>query len=267
MRWQVIAISVSTLLAGTAARAQAPAEPAAVQPAGQAGDADLAKAAEGDSTSENVDTGTGKTLQERIRAVSRRTFLKQGRFELAPLAGISANDPFFRAWTVGARGSYHLSEEFSIDVGGAGLVYEEPLDIFRALNVEPDVIRQGVKDKVQAATLYGYVDAGVTFSPFYGKVALASELVGHFDTFISGGVAAVIDSSASAVHPGLEVGVGSRLFLSRWLVARVDVRDYIYPADLGGELAFGNLLMLNVGVGIYFPLDFDYSNETLGAKD
>lgn len=261
MRWQVIAIAVSTLTGGTSGLAQEKAPEAA------AVDADLAKEVDNAATDENVDAGTGKTLQERIRAVSRRTFLKQGRFELAPLGGISANDPFFRAWTVGARGSYHLSEEFSIDVGGAGTVWEEPLDIFRALNVDPEDIADDLKNNLQTASLYGYADAGVTFSPFYGKVALAAELVGHFDTFISGGVGAVFDSSPSVVHPALELGVGSRLFLNRWLVARADVRNYLYPADVGNEVVFGNLLMLNVGVGIYFPLDFDYSNETLGAKD
>lgn len=260
MRWQVTAIAIcalSGLLGAQGAWAQ---EKAAV-------DADLEKEAEASATAENVDAGTGKTLQERIRAVSRRTFLKEGRFELAPMGGASANDPFFRAWTVGARGSYHFSEEFSLDFGGAGAVYQEQLDIFRALNVDPQVIADNVKDKLEAATLYGFADVGVTFSPFYGKIALASELVGHFDTFVSGGLAVVIDSAGTIAHPGLEVGVGSRLFLTRWLVLRADVRDYLYPADIGGQVAFGNLLMLNVGAGFYFPLDFDYANETLGAKD
>ncbi len=260
MRWQVTAIAIcalSGLLGAQGAWAQ---EKAAV-------DADLEKEAEASATAENVDAGTGKTLQERIRAVSRSTFLKEGRFELAPMGGASANDPFFRAWTVGARGSYHFSEEFSLDFGGAGAVYQEQLDIFRALNVDPQVIADNVKDKLEAATLYGFADVGVTFSPFYGKIALASELVGHFDTFVSGGLAVVIDSAGTIAHPGLEVGVGSRLFLTRWLVLRADVRDYLYPADIGGQVAFGNLLMLNVGAGFYFPLDFDYANETLGAKD
>jgi outer membrane beta-barrel protein len=261
MRWQVIAIALGVGLCGTSGRAQSDSGAAA------GADEDLVKEAESQGTAENVDAGTGKTLQERIRAVSRRTFLKQGRFELAPMGGASANDPFFRAWVVGGRGSYHFSEEFSLDFGGAGAVFNEQLDIFRALNVDPEDIADEVKTNLQAATLYGYADAGVTFSPFYGKVALASELVGHFDTFVSGGLAAIIDSSASVVHPGLEVGVGSRLFLTRWLVARADVRDYLYPADAAGQVVFGNLLMLNVGVGIYFPLDFDYANETLGAKD
>ena len=251
MRWQVIAIAMTLAQAGLAADA----------------DADLAKEAETASKSENVDAGTGKTLQERIRAVSRRSFLKAGRFELTPGFGFSTNDPFFRAWTVGARGAYHFSEEFALDFGGAGAVFQEQQDIFRALNVEPEDIAAEIKAGLSTTSLLGYADAGVTFSPFYGKVALASEFVGHFDVFVSTGLAAIIDTSPEIVHPGVEIGLGSRVYLSRFLAARVDVRNYLYPADSGGQLAFGNLLLLNFGLALYFPLDFDYSAETLGAKD
>ena len=229
-------------------------------------DTDLQKEAQGQGEQQNVDAGTGKTLQERIRAVSRRTFLKANRFELAPQVGISTNDPFFRAWAFGTRGSWHFSEEFSLDFGGSYAALQEQLDIFRALNVDPKDLDLS---RVATTSLVGYGDAGVTFSPFYGKVALASEFVGHFDTFISTGAGVVVDGDLSnpAVHPSLEVGLGSRLFVNRWLSVRADVRDYLYPSDINGELAFGSLLMLNVGVGIFFPLDFDYSAETLGAKD
>jgi outer membrane beta-barrel protein len=259
MRWKRLAwalVGAVGVLASSTASAQ--------QAAPATGDADLQREGEGQGAQQNVDAGTGKTLQERIRAVSRRTFLKADRFELAPQAGITTNDPFFRSWAFGARGAWHFSEEFALDFGGAYAPIQEQLDIFRALNVDPADL-----DLKQVATtsLTAYVDAGVTFSPFYGKVALASELVGHFDAFISAGLAAVIDNAPQPVHPGLELGIGSRLYLNRWLALRADVRNYLYPGDINGELAFGNLLLLNLGAAIYFPLDFDYSAETLGAKD
>jgi len=229
-------------------------------------DADLEREAEATKTAEAGDGGTGKSLQERIRAVSRRAFLKAGRFELTPGVGFSTNDPFFRAWTVGGRGAYHFTEEFALDFGGAGAVFQEQQDIFRALNVEPEEIAQEIKDGLSTTSLLAYADVGVTFSPFYGKVAIASELVGHFDVFVSTGLAAVFDTAPELVHPGLELGLGTRFYLSRFLALRADVRNYLYPANSGGQLVFGNLLLLNFGVAFYFPLDFDYSAETLGAK-
>lgn len=253
MRWQVIAVAVA-LAWMPSARAQ------------DSGDADLAEEAEASTTSQNVDAGTGKTLQERIRAVSRRAFLKADRFELTPHAGITANDPFFQSWAFGARGAWHFSEEFALDFGGAYAPFKVPQQIFRVLNADPEDLADDI-EKVSQAQLIGYADAGVTFSPFYGKAALASEFVSHFDVFVSGGLAAIFDSSPEVFHPGLEVGLGGRVYLNRFLAARVDVRNYIYPATVGGDVTLGNLLLLNIGLAIYFPLEFDYSAETLGAKD
>lgn len=259
MRWQVIAIAlVASALSSSGRAADAAPAPAPTT------DADLAQEADSSSSAQNVDAGTGKTLQERIRAVSRRSFLKANRFELTPHSGFSTSDPFTRSWVAGARGAWHFNEEFALDFGGAYAFYQQPLDIFEVLNAE---ISDDARASLSSTALIGYADIGVTFSPFYGKVALASELVGHFDVFVSAGAAAVFDTSAQLVHPGLEIGLGSRLYLTRWLAARVDVRNYAYATQNGNELALANLTMLNFGLAFYLPLEFDYAAETLGAKD
>ena len=64
------------------------------------------------------DEGIGLTLQDRIRAVSRKVFIKAGRFELLPHAGVSINDAFYRNWIVGGRFSYHIFDSFSVEGGG-----------------------------------------------------------------------------------------------------------------------------------------------------
>lgn len=242
---------IVVLLAVVDARAQgAPA--AAVPPADQ----ELAQeeAAEATGEAQVADEGTGLTLQQRIRAVTRHVFLKEGRFELAPSAGITTNDPFFRRWQLGARASYHINEVFSVDVGGAGVLYDEFLD-------PAPILGQLSTPVTDLAKLYGYADAGVTFAPIYGKVALMAEWIIHFDTFLSGGLGATFDSSSGIVHPALELGVGSRVFLTRWLCLRTDLRDYVFPQDRGQGTKVQNLLMLNVGLGVFFPFDFDYSYE------
>jgi outer membrane beta-barrel protein len=230
-------------------------EPATATPAGAAKE----------GVDEQGTATVGRTLQERIRAVSRRVFLKANRFELAPQAGLTTNDPFFRSWAFGSRASWHFSEEFAVDVGGAFAPIQQQLDVFRVLNLEASEVDLKA---VASTSLVGYVDAGVAFSPLYGKVSLASELVGHFDAYVSSGAALIVDGgfAAPSVHPALQVGVGSRLFLQRWLCLRTDVRSYLYPSSINDELSFGNLILLNLGIGVFFPLDFDYSAETLGSK-
>jgi outer membrane beta-barrel protein len=117
------------------------------------------------------------------------------------------------------------------------------------------------KPLVDTNQLYGYADLGVTFSPVYGKIALMSEGVIHFDGFVSGGIGATFDATPGLVHPALEVGAGTRVFLTHWLSVRAELRDYIYPQQLAGKTIFPNLLLLNIGLGIFFPLDFDYKYE------
>lgn len=204
--------------------------------------------------------GINLTLQDRIKAVSRKTFIKEGRFELEPFGGISTNDAFFRRWTLGARVSYHLNDNFSLDFGGAGNVFSEQLDAVRFLRETQLAITDD-------AVLFGYADAGVTFSPIYGKFSLMSEWIIHFDAFVSGGIGAAFDSNVTPVHPAMEIGVGGRVFLNRWVVLRADLRDYIYPQDRSGISTLQNLLMLNLGVGFYFPLDFEYKYQAAKIVD
>lgn len=249
--WCAVALAATSIL-GFDARAQAAAAPPADTPPA---DRELAvEEAQEDATAKTADEGTGLTLQQRIRAVSRHVFLKGGRFEVAPLAGITTNDPFYRRWQLGARVSYHVNDVFSVDVGGAGVLYSEFLDPAPILGQ----LSTPVDDEAQ---LFGYGDVGVTFSPLYGKVAVMAEWVIHFDTFLSGGLGATFDETTTIVHPALELGIGSRVFLTRWLVLRTDLRDYIYPQDRGSGVKVQNLLNLNVGLGIFFPFDFEYEYE------
>lgn len=238
------ALSGALLLAALPASAQG----------GGAVDEDLKDESQGSTLTDEETEGTGLTLQDRIKAVSRKVFLKEGRFELTPFGGFSTNDAFYRRWTVGTRASYHLIDSFSIDVGGAWNAWSEQLEAVRIVGQTQSAIPD-------EAVLFGYADAGVTFSPVYGKVALMSEWIIHFDGFVSGGLGAVFTSNEDLVHPSMQLGVGSRVFLTRWLVLRADLRDYVYPQNRSGFSTLQNLLMLNVGVGFYFPFDFEYKYQ------
>lgn len=253
------------LCAAPSSRAQdaAPASSdAASAPSG--GDAEITEASK--ETEDVAEQERPKTLQDRIRAVSRRVFLKRQRFELVPNAGLTTNDPFVRAYPLGLRGSWHFNEEFAIDFGGnfvPPFMVQELQDV-RLLSGDNSQL-DPARDK--SAVLLSTIDAGVTFSPFYGKFALAAEHVVHFDGFISAGLGAVFDTSQEFVHPSLEVGLGARVFLLRWLTVRADLRNYVYPLMSNNELSFPSVLILSVGAGIHIPFDFDYSTEVIGSKE
>lgn len=241
------------------------------------GDNDLSS--EATQTAEDIgggaNEGTGKSLAERIPAVSRPVFVKAGRFEAAPLVGFSLNDAFYQRITGGARFSYHILESLSVDVGGAFTPLHVPLPTVRFLN-------QVGAELPNTPIFWGYVDGGVTFAPIYGKFSLMGEYVVHFDFFGSAGIGAVIDSHRRflwgmdvpspfipSVHPAVQVGVGGRVFLFKWLAVRVDVKDYIYlvnRADFGAGIAQafwppGNMAMVNIALAFYFPFGFEYDYQ------
>ncbi len=213
-------------------------------------DADLAEASDEDAKQGDGEDSTGLTLQERIRAVSRPVFAKEGRFEATPFHGFSANDAFFQRLQVGARASYHIFEWLSAEGGGALNYFSVPLQSVRLLSDDPLEVDD-------PAPLLGYVDVGVNFSPLYAKAALVSEIVVHFDVFATAGIGASFDLAPGdlPVHPALAVGVGARAFILDWLVFRVDLKNLTFPTNIGTDLKIQNNLYLNLGVGFYFPFE------------
>jgi outer membrane beta-barrel protein len=218
------------------------------QPAPEPSEGELIKTA--------TDEGIDLTMQDRIKAVARKTFLKTGRFELEPNMMFTVNDPFIRSFAAGGRVSWHINEAFALEIGGG---YIPP---FFVQKLEPvDLLRKELALINADNTLFALADVGLTFSPLYGKMAVFGDGIIHFDGFVSAGVGATFDNGADVVHPAMNVGVGGRIFLTRWLVLRGDLRDYIYPQDKAGISTLQNLVFVSVGLGFYFPLDFDYQFE------
>jgi outer membrane beta-barrel protein len=225
--------------------------PAAEKPAAED---KLPEIEEDEPDPEDVDIGEAKSFTQfdRIRAVSRKTFLKRERFAVAPFVGQSINDPFFTRYAFGTRAAYHLVEDLGLEIGGAYMV-----------TADNEQTLSKVREQQNAVTAdnppIGYLDVGVTFSPIYGKIAVVNDWIIHFDAFVSAGAGVMIDTGDTP-NPAFEVGFGARIFVLDWLVVRGDLRNYVYPQDAQNISTLQTVLMFNVGVGIYFPFDFDYRN-------
>jgi len=201
------------------------------------------------------------TQEDRIKAVSRKTFLKRGRFEFEPFGGISTNDAYYQHFAVGARAAYHVVENLSLEVGGAWVPYTQQLPTVRYLRVNHNLI-------TVPATLYGHAEVGATFSPVYGKFSFIDEWIINFDGFVSGGVGTIFEQTANLpMYPSFNVGVGARVFALPWLVVRTDLRYHAYVQQVLGISTLQNLLMLTVGVGFYFPFGFTYENQAYRVVD
>ncbi|MEO1339080.1 MAG: outer membrane beta-barrel domain-containing protein, partial [Myxococcota bacterium] len=189
-------------------------------------------------------------LSDRIKSVQRKVFLKRRRFELYPHFGIDLNDAFYAHLVVGGSVGYHLVDAFSLE-GRFGYVLDsieqEPIRFVRrsvgALPVRPPRFE-----------LHGELDA--IWAPLYGKISLFGEGILHFDTYLAvGGGVFKTDAGAS---PAFNFGIGQRYFINDWLVARVELRDYVFPDTQSGESDIQNLLIVNFSISAFLPTSFDY---------
>jgi outer membrane beta-barrel protein len=199
-----------------------------------------------------VDEDAQRTLADRIPAVTRRYFQKEGRIELAPAVGLSLNDPFFRHLTAGGGLAFHILESLAIGASGEVFVsWKTPVEVKPVSPVKPDYNRP-----TYAARL------DIIWSPLYGKLSLLAESVLHFDTYIaiSGGVV----GSQKAPTPMGSVALGQHYVFTEWMAVKLELRDQIFPLARNPEVnkatTMQNLLTATLGLCFYLPAEVERSS-------
>ncbi len=193
-----------------------------------------------------------ETLADRIPSVTRRTFRKEGRLQVAPTIGLSLNDPFYDHILLGVGLHYHVLESLAI---GASGYYSVALD--NEVGVAGGVGE--FSTEFDRAAYGGFLE--LSWAPFYGKLSLFAESVLHFDTFVSVGGGVVGLNQGDPAIAGT-VAIGQHYFLNDWLAFRVELRDQIFTmartADVDpNDDALQNLLTFTMGLAFYVPGEFE----------
>ena len=132
-----------------------------------------------------------------------------------------------------------------------------------------------------------------TYVPVYGKFAGFGSFIFSYDIYATGGVGAISTRPIAVIDPdnrtfdfkpkvAFNLGLGLRIFLTKWLAANIEVRDYIYPEKLeqltiasgpignktagpsnpdtwyADSVTITNNIQMNVGLSIFIPFSFDY---------
>lgn len=223
--------------------------------------------------------------QSRYNVVQNRFFLKENRFELAPVAGYVPNNPFAKRYVAGLLSAYHFSETFAAE---AAFLYSPDLganDLKDLTNTlvgiahegNPEVrFQQPVEKMVMGATF------AARWAPVYGKINILGERVINFDTYFTAGAgllsireyyatyaenptdpAQITELSApeNKAKVPINLGIGMDFFASSSVAIKIDARNYLYfdkepqydpdvPVD---ETRLYNNFIASVGVGIFFP--------------
>jgi outer membrane beta-barrel protein len=219
-----------------------------------------------------VDKDALSPLRDRVRPVSGHLFLMKGRFELSPGASFSVRDAFFSKYVIHLALAYHLTEELGIKLRG-GYAFATPSGTAQICQTDSAGARNcrvpSVNELVDKGA-YGLtpllVDLDLEWAPLYGKLAFLAEAFIHFNFYIDIGANLVLyqnslgggAAATTNVTVGGNVGVGMRWFFTRWLTARLELRDVLYyEASQQYSGSFRNQLMLEAGISIFLPTNFE----------
>lgn len=232
--------------------------PASGAAAGGEADKDTSKEAQKGANAAAATEPAPKPLDDRIKAVQAKAFIKRLRFEVYPWVGVSLNDAFYRYYHAGLAGTFHIMEGLAVEAGISGAPFRQVL--------EPVILLRSEKSAIpQTARYFGNVWANLQLSPIYGKMSIFSEWIIHYDTFFLAGAGAAVDSAFWYVHPQIHFGAGQRIFLLDWLVLRFDLRASAYPQTIYQLSNVQNQITAMAGVGFYIPPWFD-KETSVGSR-
>jgi len=176
----------------------------------------------------------GETADGKRKGVQRRDFLKKHRFELGAVGGYYASDALSSTYSYGGALAFYPSEDFGLEV----LVTRTPIKFkleqpFSAFDAEqhftPSAAWQGV--------------ASLLWSPIHAKFKFTEATIVHGDIFALAGAGRTFHESVLGLT--WEAGFGLKLYFSRFVTFRLELRDFLIPQEvLGRGRSTNNLTIL-----------------------
>jgi outer membrane beta-barrel protein len=201
------------------------------------------------------------TLDDRVKSVQRKVYLKKGRFELAPFVTLSVNDPYYSKVGASVRGAYFLADTLAVAARVSVMEVVSSDDV----RIAKRTFQSRIFHSVPQWSAMGDVE----WSPLYGKVAFLNSIL-HFDAYLLGGMG-VMNTETSSIEttnpltskvetrgPSLatDLGLGLRFVARDFLAVNVALINTTYvdqPLNTS-KGATQNIMTLNAGISIFFPL-------------
>lgn len=195
--------------------------------------------------------------QETIYAVQRKAYLVNHKIEITPLLGADVTDTFVHTIAPGLSLTYHLAENFGIELFGAYMFPSESAlrtEILQKQMLTPEVAKL-------TQMLWG-LGVGLQWSPIYGKVQLLGSYLGNFNFYL--GVGGAIGQTRVECAPGMALDP-NRGFSPSTCGAKDLANDTVYePARLVpmGTLSGGIRFYFSTRLGLKVEIkDWLYSES------
>jgi outer membrane beta-barrel protein len=162
--------------------------------------------------------------------------LRYHRVELTPYWGFTLNDQFVSHPGPGLNANFYITNVFAVGLNG---------NFYDGLNSPSDFNFQTRRSTRVAVPLNEYqwsAALNFTYVPVYGKFAGFGSFIFSYDLYATGGVGAISTRPIPVIDPDnrtfsfvpkvcFNLGIGLRVFLTRWLAVTGEIRDYIYPSN------------------------------------
>lgn len=164
-------------------------------------------------------------LEKRAKVVQKKLFPKENKWEINLFFGVNPADSFTLGIIQGLRVGYHIHEYFGVQVIGG---YMQSFDRDSTKTLTGSATQGGLeidKDFIQNAQLQWMAGADFVFYPVYGKFALMSDVIVHYDAGIYVGAAA-IGMVNGDIGPAPDIGLMGNMYINKWLSVRADFMYY-----------------------------------------
>jgi len=199
-----------------------------------------------------------------VEVIQNRTF--KMAHELALEVGLLPIDAYYKGVTGTLRYTWHMSPHVGWELFGVSYSWNWDSRLKEAL-IEEFGANETTDYEFREAVLIA--ESNFVLKPFYGKMALFNRAILRSEFFLNLGPAYMLFTPSSTTftsglshRPGLNYGMGLRLFAAEWFSLRVDLRHYIVLAvdaffleQADRRLEIDNVLYM--GLGGSFNIGYD----------
>lgn len=190
----------------------------------------------------DISAGEEAVIDPRIeRRRVKEAQIDAENFEIGAFAGLISIEDFGVDTLIGARASYHVSEDISFE---ATIAFAEGGQTnFEKLNAGVSLLQ----DDDRKLTTWHF---DIAYQILPGEAFLGSGRAYNTGLYLAGGAGSTDFGGDN--HFTVNVATGYRILLTDWLSMRLEMRDYIYEIDTFGENQITQNLAWTLGVSGFF---------------
>jgi outer membrane beta-barrel protein len=154
--------------------------------------------------------GKVAAVQERLYRMNQELSLGVGTLPL---------DAFYKGFGPQVTYTFHFTDTFAWQVGRGMYSYAAPTSLRTQLERDFGVLPTAF------VTVQWMVGSDLVWSPIYGKTSFLNQSVLHFEAFAM--IGGTLIKTTQSFRPALDLGVGVRVFTSRFVSYRLDITNNV----------------------------------------